>query len=182
MMRIEEAESAMTKLHRRRMLAGSAALSIQTMTAQADEKNSTMQPFVKGDVFVGATLLNNPADDHAGVGRIIQYDANLKEKGVLWVNGTTHLVGGLTFAPDGTLRLDAQVAQVPARAKEVADARALGPPAIGRDPFTLHDADEVPTERIDQVDHRARDGRREQPMPDGAALQRVLGAKRVGPP
>ncbi len=93
----------MTKLHRRRMLAGSAALSIHTMTAQADEKNSTMQPFAKGDVFVGATLLNNPADDHAGVGRIIQYDANLKQKGVLWVNGTTHLVGGLTFAPDGTL-------------------------------------------------------------------------------
>ena len=64
---------------------------------------STMQPFARGDVFVGATLLNNPADDHAGQGRIIQYDAELKEEGVLWVTGTTHLIGGLTFAADGTL-------------------------------------------------------------------------------
>ncbi|MDX2223082.1 MAG: hypothetical protein SFV21_10055 [Rhodospirillaceae bacterium] len=64
---------------------------------------STVQPFAPGDVLIGATLLNNPADDHAGQGRIIQYDANLREKGVLWVSGTTHLVGGLTFAPDGTL-------------------------------------------------------------------------------
>lgn len=73
-------------------------------TASADEKRtSTIKPFAKGDVFVGATLLNNPNDDHAGLGRIIQYDADLKEKGVLWVDGTTHLVGGLSFAPDGTL-------------------------------------------------------------------------------
>ena len=27
-----------------------------------------MQPFEKGDVFVGVTLLNNPDDDHAGDG------------------------------------------------------------------------------------------------------------------
>lgn len=66
-------------------------------------KESTLQPFEKGDVFVGATLLNNPDDDHAGDGRIIQYDADLNEKGVLWTEGTTHLVGGLKFGPDGTL-------------------------------------------------------------------------------
>ncbi len=66
-------------------------------------KESTIQPFEKGDVFAGATLLNNPDDDHAGDGRIIQYDADLNEKGVLWTEGTTHLVGGLQFGPDGNL-------------------------------------------------------------------------------
>ncbi len=66
-------------------------------------QESTIQPFATGDVFVGATLLNNPDDDHAGIGRILQYDADLNEKGVLWVQGTTHLVYGLTFGPDGTL-------------------------------------------------------------------------------
>lgn len=66
-------------------------------------RQSTMQPFAKGDVFAGCTLLNNPADDHAGPGRIIQYDSQLKEKGVLWTEGTTHLVGGLKFGPDGNL-------------------------------------------------------------------------------
>ena len=64
---------------------------------------STMQPFAKGDIFAGATLLNRQDDDHAGDGRIFQYDSNLKEKGILWTEGTTHLIGGLTFAPDGTL-------------------------------------------------------------------------------
>lgn len=64
---------------------------------------STIKPFAKGDVLVGATLLNNPDDDHAGDGRIIQYDADLNEKGVLWTEGTTHLVGGLKFGPDGNL-------------------------------------------------------------------------------
>jgi outer membrane protein assembly factor BamB len=54
--------------------------------------------------LVGATLLNDPDDDHAGIGRIFQFDADLNEKGVLWVEGTTHLVYGLTFAPDGILR------------------------------------------------------------------------------
>ncbi len=64
---------------------------------------STMQPFTKGDIFVGATLLNSKEDDHAGVGRIIQFDQDLNEKGVLWVEGTTHLIAGLTFAPDEVL-------------------------------------------------------------------------------
>jgi len=62
-----------------------------------------LQPFARGDVFVGATELNDPHDDHAGRGRIIQYNADLHPKGVLWVEGTTHLVYGLNFAPDGTL-------------------------------------------------------------------------------
>jgi sugar lactone lactonase YvrE len=66
-------------------------------------KESTIQPFAKGDILVGATLLNNPNDDHAGDGRIIQYDSDLNEKGVLWTKGTTHLVGGLQFGPDGNL-------------------------------------------------------------------------------
>lgn len=64
---------------------------------------STMQPFAKGDIFAGATLLNSKKDDHAGDGRIVQYDSNMKEKGVLWTEGTTHLVGGLAFGPDKTL-------------------------------------------------------------------------------
>jgi sugar lactone lactonase YvrE len=66
-------------------------------------KESTIQPFAKGDILVSATLLNNPDDDHAGDGRIIQYDADLNEKGVLWTEGTTHLVSGLKFGPDGNL-------------------------------------------------------------------------------
>ncbi len=64
---------------------------------------STMQPFARGDIFAGATLLNRQDDDHAGDGRIFQFDSNLREKGILWTQGTTHLVGGLAFGPDGTL-------------------------------------------------------------------------------
>lgn len=66
-------------------------------------QESTIQPFAKGDILAGCTLLNNPDDDHAGPGRIIQYDADLNKKGELWVEGTTHLVGGLKFGPDGNL-------------------------------------------------------------------------------
>ena len=54
-----------------------------------------MKAFEQGDILVGATLLNNPEDDHAGPGRIIQYDSDLNLKGVLWTENTTHLVGGL---------------------------------------------------------------------------------------
>jgi len=64
---------------------------------------STLRPFTKGDVFVGVTELNNSADDHAGRGRIIQYDAGLNHKGVLWLEATTHLVGGLKFDSQGVL-------------------------------------------------------------------------------
>lgn len=64
---------------------------------------STLQAFARGDVFVGATVLNDPADDHAGRGRILQYDADLTEKGMLWLAETTHLVGGLKFDARGRL-------------------------------------------------------------------------------
>lgn len=63
----------------------------------------TMQAFAKGDVFVASTVMNVPEDDHAGAGRLLQYDANLQYKGELWLKGTAHKVGGLTFGPDGTL-------------------------------------------------------------------------------
>ncbi len=66
-------------------------------------QESTIQPFAKGDILVGCTLLNNPKDDHAGPGRIIQYDSDFNQKGMLWTAGTTHLVGGLKFGPDGNL-------------------------------------------------------------------------------
>lgn len=62
-----------------------------------------MKAFAPGDVFVGATWLDNPDDDHAGRGRILQFDADLNPKGVLWTADTTHLVYGLSFAPDGVL-------------------------------------------------------------------------------
>ncbi len=68
-----------------------------------EPEKSNLQPFAKGDVFLGATVLNNPDDDHAGRGRILQFDSDLNFKGALWTDDTTHLVGGLNFAPDGTL-------------------------------------------------------------------------------
>lgn len=62
------------------------------------------QLFEPGDVFVGCTQIRDPeVDDHAGDGRIIHYDADLNQKAVLAVQGTTHLVTGLEFAPDGSL-------------------------------------------------------------------------------
>ena len=33
--------------------------------------SESLKPFSRGDVFVGATELNDPLDDHAGRGRII---------------------------------------------------------------------------------------------------------------
>lgn len=66
-------------------------------------KISTMQPFAKGDLLLGATDLNVPEDDHAGDGRIFQFDKDMNLKGVLYTEGTTHLVKGLTFGPDGLL-------------------------------------------------------------------------------
>ncbi|MGD9599554.1 MAG: SMP-30/gluconolactonase/LRE family protein [Steroidobacteraceae bacterium] len=65
--------------------------------------SDSFKPFARGDVFVGVTELDNPLDDHAGRGRIIQYDANLGQKGVLWLGATTHLVGGLNFDARGVL-------------------------------------------------------------------------------
>jgi hypothetical protein len=62
-----------------------------------------MQPFEPGDIFLGLTLLNNPDDDHAGDGRIVQYDKELNKKGELWTDGGGHLVGGLEFDNNGLL-------------------------------------------------------------------------------
>jgi len=62
-----------------------------------------MKPFAKGDIFLGCTYLNDEIDDHKGDGRILQYDKELNQKGVLWTKGTEHLVIGLTFDPNGTL-------------------------------------------------------------------------------
>jgi len=64
---------------------------------------STLQSFAAGDLFVAATQLDNPQDDHAGRGRILQYAADLTPKGVLWLDETTHLVGGLKFDAAGVL-------------------------------------------------------------------------------
>ena len=62
-----------------------------------------LQPFAPGDIFLGATLLNNPDDDHAGDGRIFQFDQDFNQKAILHTPDTTHLVKGLMFAPDQTL-------------------------------------------------------------------------------
>ncbi|MDP6437881.1 MAG: hypothetical protein QF790_11405 [Gammaproteobacteria bacterium] len=64
---------------------------------------STATPFERGDIFVAATVMDDPDDDHAGTGRILQYDADLNVKGTIWVEGTGHKIGGLAFDPDGTL-------------------------------------------------------------------------------
>jgi hypothetical protein len=66
-------------------------------------KTSTMKPFEKGDIFLGCTYLDNPADDHMGDGRILQFDKNWVPKGTLYTEGTRYLIVGCKFAPDGTL-------------------------------------------------------------------------------
>jgi hypothetical protein len=67
------------------------------------KERSTLQPFASGDIFVGSTVLEGGDDDHAGRGRILQYDSRLRKKGVLWLDHTTHLVGGLKFDRQGCL-------------------------------------------------------------------------------
>ena len=62
-----------------------------------------MKPFAPGDLFLGCTYLCDPQDDHAGDGRILQYDAHGVPKGTLYTEGTTHLVVNLRFGPDGIL-------------------------------------------------------------------------------
>ena len=66
-------------------------------------KLSTMKAFAPGDIFLGCTYLNNVEDDHAGEGRILQYDRNMVPKGTLYTEGTSHLIINLRFAPDGVL-------------------------------------------------------------------------------
>jgi len=102
---------------------------------------NTIQPFAPGDVVLGCTYLNDPTDDHAGLGRILQYDANLKPKGVLWTEGHRHLIMGLAFDPAGTLwgfdihtqkviRVDRYGRQMP---EHTFAHRAFGTVAFGRD-------------------------------------------------
>jgi hypothetical protein len=64
---------------------------------------SRFAPFERGDLFVAVSELNDPGDDHAGRGRILQFAADLSPKGTLWIDSTTHLVGGLKFDASGTL-------------------------------------------------------------------------------
>lgn len=66
-------------------------------------RESNMQPFEAGDILIGCTLLNDPSDDHAGEGRIRQYDKDMQIKGELWTEGGGHYVGGLEFDPSGLL-------------------------------------------------------------------------------
>jgi len=73
------------------------------MSALPSLKVSTMKPFEKGDIFLGCTYLNDINDDHAGEGRILQFDKNWRPKGVLYTEGTKYLIVGCRFAPDGTL-------------------------------------------------------------------------------
>jgi hypothetical protein len=68
-----------------------------------DVGSGSLQPFVLGDFLLGATLLNNPDDDHAGDGRIFQFGADGTQKAVLHTPDTTHLVKGLMFGPDNVL-------------------------------------------------------------------------------
>jgi hypothetical protein len=78
----------------------------------ADERVSTATPFQRGDILVASTVMNDPTDDHAGIGRIFQYDENLELKGELWLKGSTHKVGGLVFGPDRTLWAFSQLTPV----------------------------------------------------------------------
>ncbi|MDP7297284.1 MAG: hypothetical protein QGF92_07515, partial [Gammaproteobacteria bacterium] len=67
-----------------------AVLLLTVITAQAgDERVSTAGSFVTGDIFVAATVMDVPDDDHAGTGRLLQFDADLKFKGELWIAETT---------------------------------------------------------------------------------------------
>jgi sugar lactone lactonase YvrE len=60
-------------------------------------------PWESGDVFIAVTELNNPDDDHAGIGHIRQFGANLQLKADVSLTQTTHLVGGLKFDAKGVL-------------------------------------------------------------------------------
>jgi hypothetical protein len=84
-------------------LAAFICLSIPAGVLADDERVSTARHFEPGDIFVAATVMDVPDDDHAGTGRLLQFDADLQPKGVLWIAATTHKIGGLVFGPDGTL-------------------------------------------------------------------------------
>jgi hypothetical protein len=85
------------------------AIAAMSVAVADDARVSTSQPFAPGDVWVAATVMDVPDDDHAGTGRLLQFDADFNPKGVLWIEATTHKIGGLTFAPDGTLWASAPI-------------------------------------------------------------------------
>ena len=62
-----------------------------------------MKPFELGAIFLGCTELIEDIDDHKGNGRILQYDKDFNLKGILWTEGTDHLVIGLKIDPKGIL-------------------------------------------------------------------------------
>jgi outer membrane protein assembly factor BamB len=90
-------------IFRREYAAAVSLLVMGSVSAGTAGHVNTVKPFAKGDILVAATLMDNPDDDHGGTGRLIQYDGNLQPKGELYLEGTRHKVGGLTFAPDRTL-------------------------------------------------------------------------------
>jgi len=86
-------------IERREVLCALAALPF----ANAAHADTEALPFVAGDVVVGCTLLNEPKDDHRGLGRILHYDAELKLRRTIVLEDTTHIVQGLKFGPDRSL-------------------------------------------------------------------------------
>ena len=91
-------------LNRRDLLCGLVALPcIASVSADTDSQPVDIVPFSAGDVVVGCTLLNDPKDDHRGLGRILHYDAELKLRNTIVLADTTHIVQGLKFGPDRTL-------------------------------------------------------------------------------
>ena len=84
------------------------ALISASLSSRGEEKAVTFEPFKKGDIFVAATIMDHPTDDHMGTGRILQYDSELSLKGILFTKGTKHKIGGLSFGPDGVLWAFAQ--------------------------------------------------------------------------
>jgi hypothetical protein len=67
------------------------------------QKTSTLKPFARGDIFLGNTYLDNPADDHMGEGRVLQLDAHFVMKGTWYTTGTRYFIVGCKVAPDGVL-------------------------------------------------------------------------------
>lgn len=92
----------MGALDRRQLLFGLGALPLASRLS-AQQLDASAVRFAAGDVVVGCTLLNDPADDHRGLGRILHYDAELRLRRVITLEDTSHIVQGLRFAPDRSL-------------------------------------------------------------------------------
>ncbi len=90
------------------VIALTSAFALPGLALADGHRVNTFKPFIRGDIFVAATIMDHPTDDHMGTGRIYQYDADLNLKGEVFTKGTDHKIGGLAFAPDGTLWAFAQ--------------------------------------------------------------------------